>query len=341
MDKSSTTESKLVFRNALDAPFTLHGTTEEGYLRMPESRAAAVSEGVSDLMRCASGLRVRFSTDSPEIAIRCRLGKPCRLNIMPLLGSAGFDLYRESGGGEVFLRPFFPPEDLETGYEFTIETGEGPLRSYTIHLPLYTEVKELYIGVAEQAVISKGAAYRSLPPVVFYGSSITMGGCASRPGNSYTAILSRMLDIDFYNLGFSGNAKGEPEMAEYLAGIDMSALVLDYDHNAPTVEHLRDTYLPFFSLLRRRKPDLPVIMVSRPDFEANPPDSVKRREIIRAAYDIALAGGDSRVWFCDGETLFGTDCRTDCTVDGVHPNDLGFYRMAKTLAPTLKQALGL
>lgn len=117
--------------------------------------------------------------------------------------------------------------------------------------------------------IGKPTPYSIEKPIVFYGSSITQGGCASRPGNSYTHIICRWLDANMVNLGFSGNAKGEPEMAELISQIDMGALVMDYDHNAPDAEYLLNTHENFFKIIRSNHPYLPVIFVSKPDFDKN------------------------------------------------------------------------
>jgi lysophospholipase L1-like esterase len=129
-------------------------------------------------------------------------------------------------------------------------------------------------------------------------------------------------------------------MALLIARIPMSVFVYDYDHNAPNVKHLADTHAPFFRTIRQARPELPIIMVSRPDFDSNPAEGRVRREIIRTTYEQAKANGDKHVFFVDGETLFGEHDRDACTVDGCHPNDLGFMRMAQTIRPTLAKALG-
>ena len=173
-------------------------------------------------------------------------------------------------------------------------------------------------------------------PIVFYGSSITQGGVASRPGNAYTAIASRRLCCDHINLGFSGSAKGESEIAEYIAGLDMKAFVYDYDHNAPNSEHLRLTHEKLYRRIRESHSDIPYIMISKPTGYEH--DRV-RRAIIMDTYRNAVNDGDENVYFLDGATLFVGDEREACTVDGCHPNDLGFYRFAKALEPILKACL--
>ena len=156
--------------------------------------------------------------------------------------------------------------------------------------------------------------------------------------NGYNSMISRWLDVDFYNFGFSGNAKGEPEIAEYINTIDKSIFVYDYDHNAPDVDYLEKTHEPFFQIIRKHDPQLPVLMMTRPNFYEGT-DDAKRREVVRRTYENAVSAGDKNVWFLDGETFFGKEDRALCTLDGTHPNDLGFYRMAKTICPVISKIL--
>jgi len=172
--------------------------------------------------------------------------------------------------------------------------------------------------------------YRNMPPILYYGASIDQGGCASRPDCSYTAMLSKWNDIDFINLGFSGNCKGEPLMAEYLSKIDCSLFFMAYDGNAPSVEYLAQTHYPFYQAYRQVKKDIPIVFMSVPCFD-NYPDTDKRREVLRNSFIKARESGDNHVYFIDGETLFGTKDREICTVEGIHPNDLGFYRIAEKI----------
>jgi len=174
--------------------------------------------------------------------------------------------------------------------------------------------------------------------VVAESSSITQGACASRPGNCYQNIITRRLDCDYINLGFSGSAKAEPEIAEYIAGLDMSLFVYDYDHNATKLEYLQDTHERMFKTIRERQPDLPIVMVSKP--APKPTEAViKRRDVIMQTYLNARAAGDEKVWFVDGSTmlqLFGGD---NGTVDGVHPNTLGMMCMAQTIGDVMARIL--
>jgi hypothetical protein len=147
-------------------------------------------------------------------------------------------------------------------------------------------------------------------------------------------MLCRAVDAPQINLGFSGNAKGEIALAEAIAGLDLAAFVYDYDYNAPSATHLARTHEPFFLKIREKNPALPIIMMSK----CSGPDA-KRRDIIKNTYQNAIDRGDRNVYFIDGSELFGEPGKDYCTVDGCHPNDLGFYQMYLRVLPVLRQAL--
>ncbi len=334
----------LIWHEAREAPFCLHGlhAPEAGgpFRRMPEDVAQQVSEGVALLARNTSGARARFRTNSPYVAIHAEMASVCRMDHMAFTGILGFDLYGRKVAKDVYLGTFRPPLDLHGGYESIIALPEGGEWDITLYFPLYNGVDRLWIGLQAGCSIAPPRAYELPQPIVFYGSSITQGGCASRPGNSFAAIAARMLDCDFINLGFSGNARGEARMAEYIAGLSMGAFVLDYDHNAPTVEHLRATHEPFFQMVRAANPDLPILLVSRPDVnQQNRADAAERRAVIEDTYRHALAAGDRHIAFLDGFLLFDGPMRDSCTVDGCHPNDLGMMRMGTKMAGALMALL--
>ena len=338
---SSITREDTVWYEMPCAPFEIRGLAEcaDGkYYRLPESIVDCVNEGVCTLGRHTAGGRIRFATDSPFIACRVQLRYTGSMSHMPLTGSAGMDVFVDGRS----VTTFRPADDAQEWYDGFAEFLPEEMKQIEMGLPLYNGIKQVFIGVKQGSRVEKPRAYRMEAPVVYYGSSITQGGCASKPGNSYQGLLSRWLDCDHVNLGFSGNGKGEPIMAEYIASLKMSAFVLDYDYNAPTVEHLAATHKPFYEIVRKAQPDLPIIMVSRPprgNFAQEQHE--ERREIIRATWRDAVKNGDEKVWFVDGQTLFGEEDVYDCTMDGVHPNDLGFYKMAQTLYPVLKEALGM
>lgn len=293
------------------------------------------------LGRRAVGGRVRFMTDSVKICVRMTLAQTKEDINIPLSGSAGADIYVGKGKAARFLGYIAPKEHLME--EITVEkefVKSGELELITINLPRNDHLLSMEIGIEEDAQMVEAPEYTHTKPVVFYGSSITEGGCASRVGNSYANIVCRWLDSDFYNFGFSGSARGEMEFAEYIGELpEMGIFVYDYDHNAPTAEHLAATHERFFQYVRNAHPQVPVLMLSRPDVDGDEEDSAVRRDIVRQTYENAKKAGDKKVWFLDGFTFFGEEGRSECTVDGTHPNALGFMRMAEKIYPVMKETM--
>ncbi|MCR5688887.1 MAG: SGNH/GDSL hydrolase family protein [Clostridiales bacterium] len=329
--KTDISRDGLRFYDVDSPPFALYGVRRENgkYRRMPESVAKSVSEGVYLLHTNTAGGRVRFVTDSPYIAIHAEMEQVGKMPHFALTGSAGFDMY----DGNDYVASFIPPFDLKKGYESVVDPGGGRQREITVDLPLYSDVKALFIGLKDGCILKEPAPYKNKKPAVYYGSSITQGGCASRPGMSYQAVVSRALGIDYVNLGFSGSAKAEDEMIDYVKNLDMSVFVYDYDHNAPTAEHLEKTHEKMFRAIREKQPDLPVIMMPRPKFRLTE-DEKRRRDTVERTYLRALAAGDKNVYFIDSPALTAL-CRDEGTVDDCHPTDFGFASMAKALIGVL------
>lgn len=328
----------LIWKNVLEQPFEIRGlavSEGETFCRLPLSLVEKCSDGIKVLAYHTAGARVRFTLkNASRFALRCESLNSGMMSHMPLTGSAGVDVYING----VFAKAIRPANDRGGYFE-----GETNVKTKTaqveINLPLYNGIKHLFVGLEQKTEISAPKPYAIDAPVVYYGSSITQGGCASRPGNSYQGFLSRWLNADQYNLGFSGSAKGETIIAEYISQLNMSAFVLDYDHNAPNTAHLLETHARFYQIIRSAQPALPILIMPRPDREYDMADTMRREAVIRQTYDDAIKAGDQNIWYVDGKKLFGRTDRDACTVDCTHPNDLGFYRMAKAIYPVLKQAI--
>lgn len=323
-----------------DPPIKVYGIPyfekKKVFQRLPDS----ILEKRPDLeligRRCP-GARVCFRTNADTFTVRISLK-----TLKPDVGMSIFSCQ----SAEVLIGPrqnpyyagLVGPRNYETkAFENTFKKKQC-MEDVTIFLPRNEIVESVEINVPENASLQEPTPYKYSEPIVFYGSSITEGGCCCNLINSYNAILSNRLDFDYYNMGFSGNCKGEIEVAEYLGRLSMSVFFLDYDHNAPTIEHLAETHEPFFKKIRELNPDLPIVIMTRPQavyFE----DNRIRRDIIRKTYENAINGGDKNVYFIDGERFFGDKERHLCTIDTVHPNDLGFHRMADVIEPVLKNIL--
>ena len=323
----------LVFHNALEKPFEINGVfyEEDKYVRLPAETAKNVNEGVGTLFACTAGGRVRFRTDSPFVAINCKTNTEFRMSHIPLNGSCGMDLFADN----TFVGTFFAYYFFKGGYESILYPKNSGEYEVVINMPLYCGVSELFIGLKEGSTIKAPTPYDDVPPIVYYGSSITQGGCASRPGNCYQHMIQREMNIDHINLGFSGAARAEENMINYLNSLDMSLFVMDYDHNAPSLEYLKSTHENLYRRIREAKPDLPILIISKPDMQGA--EAYERRDFIRANYEKFVAEGDKNVYYIDGSTFFPEIGL--CTVDGCHPSDLGFYFMAKKIGAEIKKIL--
>ena len=335
--------------NVNEAPFKLYGLCrregEQDFKRLPHDFAQQMENPVVKMMyRKTSGLRVRFKTDSARIILKCVLPEKANVPHMPITGSSCFDIYVDGHYFNVF-RPgidangkYSDDKSMDGGYAsgYTFNKKKD-MREVLIHFPLYNEVTDVLIGLEEDAQVLPTDGYTHEKPVVFYGSSITQGACASHPGNCYVAMLARQFDFNYVNLGFSGGCRAELELARYIAGLDMSVFVFDYDHNAPNPAELEATHEVFFKEFRRLRPDVPVIFNTASDLAFGAEKRAQRRDIIRKTYENAAAAGDKNVYFVDGSVAYSEVGGEYCVVDNVHPNDLGFYCIYRNMCGTFEK----
>jgi lysophospholipase L1-like esterase len=311
--------------------------------RLPVRLKDTYRKPVWELAQSPSGGRIRFRTNSTALAIRLEYPEPPGMKNMHAFGQTGVDLYADG----VYRGTAIDDSEGKPGktYEHTYYKDQPRAeREVTLYLPLYIGVKVLGIGVDEDAGIERAKPFAIAKPLVFYGTSITQGGCASRSGMSYQAILGRMLNADFVNLGFSGNGLGEPELARAVADIEASVYVLDFAQNNPTVESLAQAYAPFIETIRSKHPETPILVIT-PIYAAH--ESWARdarlegmRELIRRVAAEKIAAGDRHLEIVEGTDLLGP-ARGDGLVDGTHPNDLGFQWMAEGLAARIGKVLGV
>ncbi|MGQ9807029.1 MAG: SGNH/GDSL hydrolase family protein [Armatimonadota bacterium] len=312
------------------------------FRRLPDRAEGKVPEKVWELSGNCAGLAVRFVSDSSEIHVRWTVSAPFTMNHMADTGISGLDLYVRRDGGWRWMAVGRP--DGVENEKLLVSGLPREQRELMLYLPLYNGLTRLEIGVPAGCLIEPAPAWpEGTKPIVFYGTSIVQGGCASRPGMAYPAILGRRLDLPSVNLGFSGNGKTEPEMADLLAELDAAVFVIDPLPNmgAVPVEE-RITYL--LDVLRRKRPGTPVILVEsygnrgEPARSGRRPEDTSINEEMRRAYQKAKPLWGGLLTLVEGRTLLGEDCED--TVDGVHPTDLGFHRLADALEPAIRKALG-
>lgn len=335
-------KDSLIFYDARKFDMIGRYHSENNYARLPQKFQGTVRESVWSLSRNSAGISIRFRTNSPTIAVRCVVLNDANLPHMPATGVKGVDLYGYNGHSWQYVKTGFPRKKQN---EYTLlSDGDGVSREYLLNLPLYDGVESLEIGITTRAAISPATDRLLLEnkPVVYYGTSIAQGGCASRPGLAYTNILARKLDRAFINLGFSGNGTIETSVGEAMAEVDAALYVIDCNPNTKD-EVIYERTLALVDLLRKLRPHTPILLVEGFLDESNAfkkngnQNIVKKRQELKRAYETLAKSGIRRLYYLEGDGLIGKD--HEGTVDGLHPNDIGMMRMADALLPVIKKIL--
>lgn len=330
------------WRNARE--LTLEGkgwdTTKDPYDRFPLRAIKTVRPAVWNLSHDSAGMCIRFISDSPDITVRWLLNKESlAMAHMPASGVSGVDLYLKDAGKWHWVGAG-RPKQFPTNEVAVVKSLKPGTYEFALYLPLYNGVRDVQIGVARSAKLEP-APVRDVKPIVFYGTSILQGGCASRPGMAYPAILGRKLDWPTINLGFSGNAWSEPEIAQLLADLNPAVYVLDPIPNM-TAEMVQQRYEPMVKTIRAAHPKTPIVLVESlaytdGEYVASRRERYSQANLaMRKAYE-NLKKTEKNLFYIPSKDLIGHDA--EGTVDGTHPNDLGFMRMTEVIEPTLRKAL--
>lgn len=312
------------------------------FSRIPYFLKPTTREAVWNLGQNAAGIAVRFRSDSPVIAVKWENTFNNSMKHMAPVGIKGLDLYCFIDGKWRFMNSAQPSG--KTNQWQIISGMDATEREYMLYLPLYDGIHSLQIGVVAPSHIGQP----SLPypdtrkPIVFYGSSITQGACASRPGMAATNLIGRKLNVETINLGFSGNAFIDYEVAEMMAHVDASAYVLDYVPNASPEQILEKTE-KFVRILREKHPDVPLIFVEDPIFPHSKFDLRMAKEIkdkndaMNQAFSSLKKQGLKKIYLVKGRSLISAN--GESTVDGIHFTDCGFEQYVDAILPILKKAI--
>lgn len=306
--------------------------TEKFYERLPARAQSTVPPAVWNLSKNTAGIAVRFATDSTTIAAEWDGGGA--MNHMAATGVSGLDLYRRVATpvGRNNWEYVGTGRPKETRTLATLKSGlPGELTEYLLFLPLYQNLTDLKVGIDPTARIAVPDP-RPTRPIVFYGTSITQGGCASRTGMCHPAIIGRWLEHEVINLGFSGAGKMEPELADLLCELDPCLYVLDCLPNM-TDEMVAERVVPFVLKLRECRPDTPILLT---EHLLHPPWQDRNALLFKAAEELSAKGVKSLYYLTSDHLLSGME---NGTVDGVHPTDLGYFRMAEGFTPVIEMIL--
>jgi len=320
--------------------------TAHPYGRLPAKAEGVVRPDVWGLAQDSAGFCARFVTDARTIRARWTLrSESLAMNHMPATGVSGLDLYTRLPGAQAWHWLGVGRPESVTNEAILADGLPTEAREYLLYLPLYNGVASLSVGVPAGASLDPAPPRppdRSRP-ICCYGTSIVQGGCASRPGMAYPALLGRWLDRPVINLGFSGNAFAEPEVAALLAELDPCVYVLDPLPNM-SPEMVTERIGPFVRTLRAAHAETPIVLVESIEYQnaAVMPGSRSayqtRNAALRAVYETLQGEGLAGLHYVPGEPLLGGD--GEGTVDGTHPTDLGFMRIAEALRPMLGKVLG-
>lgn len=314
---------------------------EKRYHRFPLSMENAVRESLVQLASCTSGGQMRFRTDSTRIIISVTNTGCTGYPTMAEVGRRGFDLYTGAPGKEVFWNSALPVAG-EKSYAASLFTHkERKMRDFTLNFPLYCGVEEVLIGIDADSELLPPQELAVKAPVVIYGTSITQGGCASRPGSAFTNRLSRKLQCEFLNFGFSGQGKNDSEIAELLTTIEAPAMfIIDSEANSVSEELILQNVPRFLDILRARYPETPILIVTKVTYGPRYTEEIPvLKHVFRKIWLERLENGDKNIYFLDGSTFWEGGDYWENTIDGAHPTDAGFALMAEKMEPVLRDLL--
>lgn len=304
---------------------------ENLYDRLPAYSKTQVRKAVWDLSRNSAGMTVRFSTNSSSIKVKWEVFHDTTMNHFAPTGIKGVDLYTKVNGTWRYVNTGRP-----TGKQSEatlVSTLSSEMREFKLYLPLYDATTKLEIGVDSASTIQKPAVDKQLP-IVFYGTSITQGGCASRPGMAYTNIISRKMNVDCLNFGFSGNGKMETPVVEVIAGIKASFYVIDCLPNM-TPQEVTERVGPLAELIRSKNPNTPIVFVENIEYAKMPFEAGlnkllnDKNQALKTEFDKLVKKGMKGLVYMETKGAVGTDA--EGFVDGVHLTDLGFSRFSDFL----------
>ncbi|MFA5244711.1 MAG: SGNH/GDSL hydrolase family protein [Pedobacter sp.] len=310
---------------------------ESPYDRLPASYKNKVRKPVWDLSKNSAGISIRFNTNSSSVKVKWALLNDTKMNHMAETGIKGIDLYCKVNGVWTYVNTGRPTaKENEATLISSLSPGE---REFKLYLPLYDGTTKVEVGIENGSLIKKPAVDKQLP-IVFYGTSILQGGCASRPGMVFTSIISRKLNVDCINFGFSGNGKMDPPVAELISGIKASYYVIDCLPNM-TAKQVTDSVIPLAKTIRAKNPKTPIVFVenveyTRAIFQADLKKSMnEKNQALKTEFDKLVQGGMKDLIYIPAAGSIGTD--NEGTVDGTHLTDLGFLRYADYLIEKFRE----
>lgn len=315
--------------------------SEKNYARFPKEYENKLRKDVWDLGQNSAGISIRFRTNASEITIRWTLLEDNSMDHMAFTGIKGVDLYARVDNKWKYVNTARVKGKVN---EFTLVKTSGAIyREYLLNLPLYDGIESLSVGVNSSAEITVPVEWYLIDkkPVVYYGSSIAQGGCASRPGMAFTNILEREMDRSFINMGFSGSGTFDIPVGEAMSETDAALYIIDCNPNTKT-DLIYERAVALVKLLKEKRPAVPVLLVEGFYYvsgfgDPKESDQAKKNGELQRAFNTLKKSGLKQIYYKKGDGMIGNDY--EGTVDGVHPNDLGMMRIAESLQPAIEKII--
>jgi len=336
--------AQFIYHDACGFPLLGKSTEVYGgrYERLPDSLKDISRPSLWNLSRNSAGMAIRFRSNSTRIAVKWENLFNNHMNHMTDTGVKGLDLYCWESNKWRFINSARPKG--KTSQATIIANMKPEEREYMLYLPLYDGLASLFIGIDSLAIIDQPLIDYPIrqKPIVFYGTSILQGGCASRPGMAHTNIISRRLNRECINWGFSGNAFLDLEVAKVIAEVDASIFVLDFVPNA-SVEQMKERMETFYRIIRTKHPDTPIIFIEDPIFthtlydERIAKEVRRKNDTLREIFNRLKKKNEKNIILISSKNMLGED--GEATIDGIHFTDLGMMRYADLVCPIIKKAI--
>lgn len=315
-------------------------STSSPYSRLDSIKYKNVTAQIKRYMNYSTGLAIAFRTNSNNIYAHWKTGTVNKAVNMSMILQNGLDLYIKENGCWTFAGVGKPTLDTEH-YSPLVNSMADGIKECLLYLPMFNSVDELEIGIDTGAIIEvMENPFRNKIGVM--GSSIIHGASASRPGMAFPARLERLLEVECCNLGFNGQCKLDEFYSQIVVDSKIDALIVDAFSN-PSAKQIRERLRPFVDNIRKIYPNMPIIFLQTvvretAHFNEEIAAHESRKYIVaRQEFNRMVEDGYENIYFIDPGMFIGD--KHEGTIDGVHPNDLGFNSMLEYLYPRLRTIL--
>ena len=309
--------------------------TPNPYHRIDTVKYKGMTKGENVQARSSAGLAVLFSTNSSAISVKTKWGqKYTAVNTMPIAYS-GYDLYIKNKKGEWVWAGSggVKPGREEDNLVLVSNMAPGE-KECILYLPNYSEIESCKIGVTVGSHINKlEGQFRH--KILFHGSSYTQGISISRAGMSYPMQFMRNTGMQVLAFGMSGNCKMQPYFAAVIEDVEADAYVFDAFSN-PDYKMIEERLQPFIDRMIAAHPGKPLIFQQtiyresrNYSLTSNAKEQAKQDMASNMFSKLLKDPKYADVYFI--QTNASEKGSHEYSVDGIHPDDHGYYLWAKSI----------